>query len=348
VFSYESTIFNGVIKKLSYWVWQWVLNRESYGELGIFSLILTRRLPLLFLLLLLSCQPQEQQTQSPLLEVGQRQLTLQQFNREFKDAYPDISALTDQEQLQLKKQFLKQLVDRELILGEASRLNIKITPDELDAALAEVRGSYTEGEFTNILEKTGKTLEGWVTALRLRLLTTKVAEVAFNSQEQVSDLECEDYYKNHREEFRRPVEIRARQMLFKTRDEANKVLKMFKEGGDFATLAHKYSLSPDRENGGALGYFSAGQLPAEFDEVLFKLPVNQISDPVESPYGFHLFVVERKRKAGLRPYAAVKEEIAAQLSQQKEETAFHLWLENLQKSTETHIHWELLQPQSIQ
>lgn len=282
------------------------------------------------------------------MEVGQRQLNLQQFNRELKDAYPDISVLTDLEQLQLKKQFLKQLIDRELILGEASRLNIQITPDELDTALAEVRGGYTEEEFSNVLKKTGKTLESWIAALRLRLLTTKVAQVAQTSQLQVSDSECEKYYKDHREDFKRPVEIRARQMLFKTRDEANKVLKLLKEGEDFATLAHKYSQSPDRENGGALGYFSAGQLPVEFDEVLFKLPVKQISDPVESPYGFHLFVVERKRKAGLRPYAAVKDEIVALLHQQKEETNFHLWLENLQKSTETHIHWELLQPQLTQ
>lgn len=303
---------------------------------------------LFFLLFLLACQPQEQQPLPPLLEVGQRQLTLQQFNRELKDAYPDISALTDQEQLQLKKQLLKQLIDRELILGEASRLNIQITPDELDAAMTEVRGSYSEEEFRNVLEKTGETLESWMTALRLRLLTTKVAQVAQTSQVQVSDSECEDYYRNHREEFNRPAEIRARQMLFKTRDEANKVLQLLKEGGDFATLAHKYSQSPDRENGGALGYFSAGQLPVEFDEVLFKLPVKQISDLVESPYGFHLFVVERKRKAGLRPYAAVKDEIVDMLHQQKEETTFHLWLENLQKSTETHINWELLQPQLTQ
>ena len=271
-----------------------------------------------------------------------------QFNRELKEAYPDISALTDQEQLQLKKQLLKQLIDRELILGEASRLNIQITPDELDAAMAEVRGSYSEEEFSNVLDKTGNTLENWIAALRLRLLTTKAAKAAQPEQVQVSDIESTNYYKKHREEFNRPVEIRARQMLFKNRDEAIKVLKLLEEGGNFASLAQKYSQSPDRENGGALGYFSAGQLPIEFDEVLFKLPVKQISDPVKSPYGFHLFVVERKRKAGLRPYAAVKDEITTQLYQQKEETAFHLWLENLQKTTEMRINWELLQLQSTQ
>lgn len=314
--------------------------------MGIFSILLTRVLPLFFLLGLVSCQKQEEQPLPPLLEVGQRQLTLRQFNQELQETYPDISALTNQEQLQLKEQLLKQLIDRELILGEANRLNVQITPDELDAARAEVRGNYSEEEFTKVLEQTGSTPDSWITALKLRLLTTKVSTVALTSEVQVSDKEIESYYKKQREEFRRPVEIRARQMLFKTRDEANKVVKLLKEGGDFATLAREHSQSPDRENGGALGYVSAGQLPLEFDKVLFKLPVRQVSEPVESPYGFHLFLVERKRKAGLRPYAAVKDEIAAKLYQQKEETAFHLWLENLQKTTETKINWDLLQPKT--
>ena len=294
---------------------------------------------------LLSCQQQQEpQPLPPLLEVGERQLSLQQFEQELQDTYPDISGLTAAEQLQLKEQLLKQLIDRELILGEASRLNVQLTPDELDAAMVEVRGSYSKDEFTKVLEQTGNNLDGWIAALKLRLLTTKVSAAALTSQVEVSDKETEIYYKKHREEFRRPVEIRARQMLFNSHEEANRVLKLLKDGGDFATLAREYSQSPDRENGGALGYFSAGQLPIEFDEVLFKLPVRQVSDPVESPYGVHLFLVERKRKAGLRPYAAVKDEIAVKLHQQKEEVAFHLWLENLQKTTKTNINWELLQP----
>lgn len=301
-------------------------------------------------MLLLSCQQQQQEQQPlpPLLEVGQRQLTLQQFERELENTYPDISGLADSEQLLLKGQLLKQLIERELILGEASRLNVQLTPDELDEARVEVRGSYSEEEFAKVLAQTGSTQESWIAALKLRLLMTKVSAAALISQVQVGDKETEEYYKKQREDFRRPVEIRARQMLFKTRDEASRVLKLIKDGGDFATLAREHSQSPDRENGGALGYFSAGQLPIEFDKVLFRLQVRQVSDPVESPYGFHLFLVERKRKAGLRPYAAVKDEIAEKLYQQKEETAFHLWLENLKKTTPTKINWDLLQPKPEQ
>lgn len=297
---------------------------------------------MVFLLLgLLACQQHEEPSLPPLLEVGSRQLTLQQFEHELATTYPDIAVLSTAEQLQLKQQLLKQLIDRELILGEACRLNVQLTPDELDSAMREVRGSYTAEEFEKILEQAGSSEESWLNALKLRLLTAKVSSAVLTDIK-VSDKEIETYYRAHKEEFRRPVEIRARQMLFKTREEAVKVRKMLLSGGDFATLARQYSQSPDRENGGALGYFSAGVLPAEFDEALFHLPVNRVSDPVKSSYGFHLFLVERKRRAGLRPYAAVKDEIAAKLYQQKEEAAFHQWLENLQQSTQTTIRLELL------
>ena len=304
--------------------------------------ILSRIFAILLVLGLLACQQHEETPLPPLLEVGSRQLTLQQFERELATTYPDISVLSTAEQLQLKEQLLKQLIDRELILGEACRLNIQLTPDELDSAMREVRGSYSAEEFEKILEQAGSSEESWVNALKLRLLTAKVS-AAVLTDIKVSDKEIETYYREHKDEFRRSVEIRARQMLFKTREDAVKVRQMLIDGGDFATLVRQYSQSPDRENGGALGYFSAGVLPAEFDQVLFHLPVNRVSDVVKSPYGFHLFLVEKRRRAGLRPYAAVKEEIAAKLHQQKEEAAFHQWLENLQQSTKTNIHLELLQ-----
>ncbi|MCK4503773.1 MAG: peptidylprolyl isomerase [Desulfuromonadales bacterium] len=294
---------------------------------------------LLLLLGLGGCQQQEPLPipLPPLLKVGVRQLTQQQFVQALQETYPDISVLAVPEQLQLKEQLLKQLIDRELILGEASRLNVKLTPDEFDAATAEIRGNYSEAEFATVLGQMKASPKSWFAALRLRLLTAKVSNVAIASHVQVGDKETETYYLNHREEFHRPVEIRARQMLFKTRSEADRVLKLLKGGASFAELAKQYSQSPDRERGGALGYFSAGVLPEEFDQVLFKLPVQQVSEAVESSYGFHLFLVERKRRAGIRSYAVVKDEIKALIYQQKEEIAFHNWLKNLQATTKIEI-----------
>lgn len=287
------------------------------------------------------CQ-QQQETQPPLLQVGQRQLTLQQFERELRLSYPDLSEIPGAEQLPLKIQLVNRLIEREVIFAEAERTDVRVSPDELDAAMAELRGSYTAEEYRQILHAAGQTELSWKQGLKLRLITMKVSEALLGADAQVTDKDAETYYLANREEFRRPEELRARQMLFNTVADAEAVLKLLKQGADFATLAREHSLSPDREDGGSLGYFSQGQLPPEFDQALFRLSAGQFSDPVASPYGIHLFLVERRRRAGLRPFAAVKQEILEKLSQQREEQAFQKWLDEVRSKTQISVAWDLL------
>ena len=64
---------------------------------------------------------------------------------------------------------------------------------------------------------------------------------------------------------------------------------------------------------------------------------------MESPYGFHLFLVERRRRAGLRPFKAVESEIVSMLSQQCEEQAFRDWLEQLHTKVSVSVQWQLLE-----
>ena len=305
-------------------------------------LIRLRYLLLILLLSLPGCQ--DKQPLPPLLKVGQRQLTLAQFERELKISYPDLSSLPKEDQLLLKKQLLNHLVERELILGEAERFKVTLSPDEIDQALVEMRGGYSAEEFNKVLKDTGQTLEGWTEALKLRLLTEKVSKAVLEPLTRVSQQEVEDYYRNNREQFRRPAELRARQMLLSSVEDAEKMLQQLRDGADFAALAKKYSLSPDHEDGGDLGYFSEGELPPEFDQVLFKLPIGKVSDPVESPYGIHLFLVESRRKEGIRPLKEVTAEITAQLTQQREDEAFKHWLDELHGKTQVTIHWEQLTP----
>lgn len=304
-----------------------------------------KRIFLLSLLLILTaCHQQEAASPALLLKVGQRQLNMVQFERELRLSYPDLSRLSKPEQLPLKKQLVNRLIERELLLGEADRLNLRISPDELDAALLELRGTYTADEFDQILRDSGQTRQGWVAAIKLRLLTEKVGAAVIGPQAQVSAAEVREYYLANRDEFRRPAELRARQMLLASREDADLMLMALKEGEKFTSLAQEYSLSPDREDDGDLGYFSQGQLPPEFDEVLFKLPTGRVSEPVQSPYGYHLFLVERRRRAGLRALVLVEESIKKKLSQQREEAAFQQWLEELRDKTPVSIDWAQLTP----
>lgn len=317
------------------------------------STILRCLLTLIISISLLACQEssppvttqhQAPSLSTPLIVVGERSLTLEQFNRHMRMNYPDIDELSPQEKFLLQRQLITRLVDRELILAEAARLDIRLSPDEFDAALAGIHGIQGRADFEQNLQESGKNPDLWRDTLTFQLLVTKLTETVIAPQIDISEPVVETYYRNHREDFRRPEEVRVHQMLFNSREAALEVKKHLQDGADFATLARKYSLSPDREEGGNLGYFSAGELPPEFDDVIFKLPLRQVSDPVASPYGFHLLMVDRKRSAGLRPFAAVRDEIKEHLYDRQEETLFKQWIDDLRANTSIRIDWQQILP----
>jgi len=315
--------------------------------------ITVRYLLLIFLVAnLLACQEkpaptsvqQQPPSVTPLITVGSRTVSLEQFNRQVQMNYPHIDDLPVHEKLRLQQQIATQLIDRELIHTEAARLDIRLSPDEFDAALTGIRGIHNREEFEQNLRNAGINPELWRESLRFRLLISKITRTVVGPRIEISQADMESYYHDHREDFQRPEEVRVHQMLLATREAALEIKKHLQDGADFATLARQHSSSPDSEEGGFLGYFSAGALPPEFDAVIFSLPLRQISDPVASPYGFHLLMVDRKRNAGQRPFAAVADEIKEHLYQQQEELLLQEWLKELRESAEVVIDWEQILP----
>ncbi|MBW6508143.1 MAG: peptidylprolyl isomerase [Desulfuromonadales bacterium] len=301
---------------------------------------------------LLACQEkpaatstrQQSTTTAAFITVGSRNVSLEQFNRQLLMIYPDIDGLSAQEKLLLQQQTATQLIDRELILAEAARLDVRLSPDEFDAALAGIRGTHSREDFEQNLRDADINPDLWRESLRFRLLVSKITERVVSPRIEISETAMEAYYRDHREDFQRPAEVHVYQMLLASREEALEIKKHLQDGADFATLAKQHSLSPDSEEGGLLGYFSAGALPPEFDAVIFSLPLRQVSDPVESPYGFHLLLVDRKRNAGQRPFAAVAAEIRDLLYHREEEALLQQWLTGLRRNTEVVIDWEQILP----
>ncbi len=91
------------------------------------------------------------------------------------------------------------------------------------------------------------------------------------------------------------TQVRASHILVKTANEAMEIKKEIDNGGDFEYYARLYSLCPTGQNGGDLGYFGRGQMVPEFERKAFSLPVGQVSDPVFSPFGWHLIKVTDRR-----------------------------------------------------
>jgi len=108
-------------------------------------------------------------------------------------------------------------------------------------------------------------------------------------------------------------EIRASHILVPTEEEAKAVKAQLDGGADFATVAKEKSIDPGAANGGDLGFFSKGMMVAPFEAVAFAMTEpGQISDPVESQFGWHVIKLEEKRKSTPPAF----EQVAGQLQQQ--------------------------------
>ena len=114
-------------------------------------------------------------------------------------------------------------------------------------------------------------------------------------------------------------EIRASHILVETKEEADAIKAELDGGADFATLAKERSIDPGAASGGDLGFFGKGMMVAPFEEAAFALTeIGQVSEPVQSQFGYHIIKLEEKRQSA----PPTIEQVGAQLQQQLLMTTF--------------------------
>ena len=91
------------------------------------------------------------------------------------------------------------------------------------------------------------------------------------------------------------TEVRASHILVKTELEAKELFNDIKNGKSFAQIAEEKSLCPSGQNGGDLGFFGKGMMVKPFEDAAFDLEVGELSQPVETQFGWHLIQVTDKK-----------------------------------------------------
>jgi peptidyl-prolyl cis-trans isomerase C len=300
-------------------------------------------LVLIFLCLpLLACKERGEAASPVLIRVENRSVSLEQFRREFANTLPVGQELSAEEKNQLERAFLVQVIDRELTLAEAERLHVQVTPAELEQAIQEYRTEYPDGAFDEVLKERDISFAEWRQELEQGLLVEKVMHQAVDARIAVSEPEVANYYRENRDEFNRPEQVRARQIVVGSEEEGQRVLGLLRQGRPFAAVAKEFSLSPDAEEGGDLGFFARGQMPPEFDQVVFTLAPGRISDLVHSEYGYHIFLVEERRPAQRLSLEQARAQIREQLLAAKQEQAYQAWLQELRSRAKIDMKWSLL------
>ncbi len=92
-----------------------------------------------------------------------------------------------------------------------------------------------------------------------------------------------------------PFEVRASHLLVPSQELAKQCREQILEGKSFAEVAKEVSQCPSGSKGGDLGYFTRGQMVPQFDKAAFDLPVGELSEPVQTQFGWHLITVTDRR-----------------------------------------------------
>jgi parvulin-like peptidyl-prolyl isomerase len=164
-----------------------------------------------------------------------------------------------------------------------------------------------------------------------RLMQTITAKVSRPKYKEIGE-----YYRKHKEQFFTPEVIRASHIvknIDETVSEAAALEKIkqaqaeLNEGVSFEEVADRYSDCPG--NGGDQGYFPRGQMVPAFDDVVFKLQVNETSDIFRTEFGFHIAKVYDRQPSGIRDLLDVREEIERALLNQKQLRAVEAFVDEL-------------------
>lgn len=241
-----------------------------------------------------------------------------------------------------KRALLDNLIDRRLLLAEAERGNVIVGTDDVEAAYARARGGWDPDEFEATLTERKLTPAELKIELRENLLIRKYFRDHVFSRIAVTDQEIEAYITTTPEVLIEPEAVRAKQLVVKTEEEAERVLKAIKGGLSFEDAAMKYSLSPDGKNGGDLGLVPRGVMPKLFDETCFALPVGQVSKVVAGDNGFYIFKVVERRPQQVRSLEEARAGIELVIRRDKERAAENAKLAELRNSAVIQIQEEQL------
>jgi len=228
------------------------------------------------------------------------------------------------------QQALDQLIDQLLLAGEARRQGYSVADSIVEGMVSQWRMQFPSEEALEArLQEVGIGLDHLREKFRLDALVQNFIDEAVRDTLQVSDADLQAYYEGNQAQFQRGETVHARHILIEAppeasaeeraeaRQEAQALQERAAAGEDFATLAREHSACPSAPAGGDLGFFTREQMVAPFASAAFALAPGELSDVVETRFGYHVIKVEEHREAGAVPLADVADRLRQVLEGQR-------------------------------
>ena len=247
----------------------------------------------------------------------------------------------------LRREVLDRLIDDELIASQATELRLSISPEQVDASIAEIKrqNNINDKQLADALRAQGMSMTAYRSDLKRQLLRFRVINIAVGSKVNISDEDVRSYYNRHYKASGANVQVRASHIFLTIPDGADAGVVAEKQAlgrklveraaqEDFAKLAREYSDdAATRAEGGDLGYFGKDMLPKTIGELVFNMKPGEIRGPVRADRGFHVIKLVDRKTTDAKPLADVEDDIRMQLRQKEMEKQTKSYLADLRKRT---------------
>jgi peptidyl-prolyl cis-trans isomerase C len=231
------------------------------------------------------------------------------------------------------REVLDQIVAYKLLIQESRARKIEAADADVDARMKEIQAQFpSEDAFKQMLTARKTTIDQVRSDIRQDITVQKLIETSIADKVAVKPEQVTDFYAKNPDQFKQPERVRASHILIMVpkgadaaakdaaRTKATGILKDVKAGKDFAVLAKEHSQDPgSAKNGGDLGFFQQGQMVGPFNDVAFKLSPGQVSDLVETEFGFHIIKVAEKQASRTVPLDEVRPQLEQYLERQNRE-----------------------------
>jgi len=262
-------------------------------------------------------------------------ITLYEFNTAFEPYLKNIEKTypgQDKEQFirQTREAFLQRMIDNILIEQEAKKTGVSATVKDEDVmnVLQDMldRQKISMQDFLKKIAREGGSLDSVKKDIRSQLIRMRILRREVKEKVIVKEEEIGAYYNKHRSEYEGKESVRIKQLMLpfpenadknakeKVKHEAEALRTRILKGEPFDLLVARYSKGP-----------------------AFSLPVGEVSPVIVSEMGVYIIQVVDKRGAGLKPIAAVREEIRAKIEDEKLESKFEEWIASVRSKSHIEI-----------
>ncbi len=243
---------------------------------------------------------------------------------------------------------VNRLADSKTLLAAAKKANLEAGEDEIAKRMESIYAQNGgEANFTDLVTQQGISLDFIKKDVANQVMIDRYLNHVVETEGGVSEEDIEKAY----DEFLADTKASVRHILLLTQNKTDAekkalykkmqdILKLAKAGQDFAELAKKYSEDPgSRDNGGLYENFSKGVMVKPFEDAAFSVPVGEISDIIETTYGYHILKVVDRTKGSQekKTLDEMRPELLSKLKQEQWQTIIPKHISELKEKTKVKI-----------